>query len=84
MGASSVSRSVTGSPAAEPATAAGQPRTTPLWLNSQRPSANGAAAVEVTGMPGVAERTAASTPVAEVTAASAANPVSAQSGRSLR
>ena len=75
---------MTGSSAASPATAPGQPRISPLWLNSQRPSPNGAAAGAVTGKPVVADRTAASTAVPVVTGASAANAVSAQIGRSLR
>ncbi len=62
----------------------GQPRIRPLWLNSQRPSANGAAAVSVTGMPTVAERTAASSAPVRVAAASPANEVSDQIGRALR
>ncbi|SBT42444.1 hypothetical protein GA0070621_1513 [Micromonospora narathiwatensis] len=84
VGASSVSRSRTGSPAASGTTVSGQPRTTPLWLNNQRPSANGAAAVSCTGMPTVADRTAASTAPATVTAASSGRVVSLHSGRARR
>jgi hypothetical protein len=79
-----VSRSGTGSRAASGATECGQPRTTPLWLNSQRPSAKGAAAVSVTGIPAVADRTAASTPPDRVPAATAANEASDQIGCALR
>jgi hypothetical protein len=74
---------VTGSSAAEPATAPGQPRTSPLWLNSQRPSPNGAAAGAVTACPwwpnAPREHRGAGGD-----RASAANAVSAQIGRSLR
>ncbi|SCL56411.1 hypothetical protein GA0070617_3233 [Micromonospora yangpuensis] len=84
VGASSVSRSVTGRSPANPATESGHPRTTPLWLNNQGPSANGAAAVSSTGMPTVADRTAASTPPAVVTAANSANVVSVQNGCARR
>jgi hypothetical protein len=55
-----------------------------LWLNSQRPSANGAAALGVTGIPTVAERTAASSAVDRVAAARSANEVSDQIGDALR
>ena len=79
-----MSRSVTGSAAASPATEAGQPRITPLWLNRKRPSANGAAASAVTGMPTVADRTATSAAGADVTRARSANAASDQSGPALR
>lgn len=39
----------------------GQPRTAPLWLNSQGPEANGAAAASPSDPDSVASRTAAST-----------------------
>ena len=55
-----------------------------MWLNSHGPSANGAAAVSITGMPTVAERTAASTPPETVWAASAGSAASDQSGAALR
>jgi hypothetical protein len=55
-----------------------------LWLNSQRPSAKGAAASALTGMPTVAERTAASNAPARVLAATAANDASVHSGCPLR
>ena len=75
---------MTGSAAASAATDDGQPRTTPLWLNRKRPSANGAAAAAVTGMPTVAERTAASTAAEVVARARSANTASDQSGAALR
>jgi hypothetical protein len=80
VGASSVSRSRTGSRPAGPAIVSGQPRTTPLWLNSHGPSANGAAAVATTGMPTVADRTAASAAPATVDAARAGSDASVQIG----
>jgi hypothetical protein len=62
----------------------GQPATTPLWLNSQGPSPNGAAAVSTTGMPAVALRTAASTAPARVTRASAGSVASLHRGVARR
>jgi hypothetical protein len=55
-----------------------------LWLNSHGPWANGAAAVSVTGIPTVADRTAASTAPDRVAPASALNEGSDQMGRALR
>ena len=49
------------SPAASSAADSGQPSSRPLWLNSQRPSANGAAACSPAAVPSVADLTAAST-----------------------
>jgi hypothetical protein len=68
-----VSRSVTGSRAASVATLCGQPAILPLRLNSQRPVPNGAQAVSITGIPGVAARTAASTALLRTSRATAAN-----------
>ena len=48
-------------PASSLAADSGHPSSRPLWLNSQRPSANGAAACSPAAVPSVAERTAAST-----------------------
>ncbi len=47
--------------------------TTPLWDSSHRPCRNGATAVSSSGMPAVADRTAASTHPDEITGASDAN-----------
>ena len=62
----------------------GQPVTNPLWLNSQCPSVNGAHAVLTTGMPTVADRTAANTAPDSVATASARNELSVHSGWSCR
>ena len=58
--------------------------TRPLWESSQRPSVNGAAALSSAGMPGVAERTAATTDPARSTGATEANDASLHSGREER
>jgi len=47
-----------GSVAASAAVDAGQPLTAPLWLNSQRPWPNGAAACSPAAVPGVADQVA--------------------------
>ena len=84
VGASSVSSASTGSVDARSATDDGQPRTTPLWLNSHRSHANGAEAVSTTGMPTVAERTAASTAPEVISAASRGSAVSVHIGTARR
>ncbi|GAB3855029.1 hypothetical protein GCM10027610_087530 [Dactylosporangium cerinum] len=84
VGASRVIRSRTGSSAATPATLSGHPSTRPLWENSHGPSWNGAAADSVTGMPTVAERTAARTAPEDVAAASNGSDGSLHSGRADR
>jgi hypothetical protein len=55
-----------------------------LCDSSHRPSENGAVAVSATGMPFVADRTAASTQVEDSTGATDANDASLHSGRSDR
>jgi hypothetical protein len=55
-----------------------------LWLNSHRPSVNGAAAVSITGMPRVAARAAASTADDRVAAARAGSDASAHIGQARR
>jgi hypothetical protein len=75
---------VTGNWLASAAMLPGQPVTMPLWLNSHRPLDNGEQAISVTGMPTVAERTAASTAPLCTAPASAANEVSAQIGIARR
>jgi hypothetical protein len=52
-----------------------------LCDSSQRPDWNGAAAVSSTGIPAVAERTAASTQPDEITGATDAKDASPHSGR---
>ena len=52
---------------------AGQPSTAPLWLNSQGPDRNGAAAACPPGIPTVADRTAASIAAVRTTRARSAN-----------
>ncbi len=84
VGAASPSRSATGSVAASPATDSGQPRTTPLWLNNQSSSANGAHADSVTGIPGVPDRTAATKPPARTVSASRGSDSSVHNGAGRR
>src|SRR6266498_4080252 len=84
VGASRVTRSVTGSRSASPATESGQPTTSPLWLNNHRSSVNGGVAVSTTGMRAVADRTAARIAPAIVTAASAGRSGSVHIGRARR
>ena len=59
---------------------AGQPSSTPLWLNSQASAANGAAAASPSAIPGVADRTAASTAPDRVTRAMSGSDASPQIG----
>ena len=75
---------MTGSWLASAAMLAGQPVTIPLWLKSQRPAANGAQAMPVTGIPMVAERTAASTAPLRTAPANSANDGSFQIGMARR
>jgi hypothetical protein len=84
VGASRVSRSRGGIRQARAAALSGQPTILPLWLNSQRSKRNGAAADSVTGMPTVAERTAASTALECVAEANAGRSASVHSGRHRR
>ena len=58
----------------------GQPLTRPLWLNSQRPSVNGAQAPSPTGMPAVALRTAARTAPERTPAATSGSEASVHIG----
>jgi hypothetical protein len=58
----------------------GQPPTTPLWLNAQRPSVNGATAVSTSGIPVVPFRSAASTAPDRIERASPGSDSSAQIG----
>ena len=67
-----------------PAAESGQPSSRPLWLNSQGPWPNGAAACSPGAVPGVAERTAASTAVEVVTRATSGSDGSPQIGTPRR
>ena len=82
--ASRPSSSTGGSVAARAAVAPGHPFSRPLWLNSQRSAANGAAAASPGAVPSVAERTAASSARVRVTRARSANEASAQIGPARR
>ena len=82
--ASSPSSDPAGSVPASPAAAAGQPSSTPLWLNSQRPDAYGATAAMPGSVPVVAQRTAASTAPDDVTRATSAKDSSPQIGTPRR
>ncbi|CAM5393465.1 hypothetical protein SHIRM173S_12735 [Streptomyces hirsutus] len=62
----------------------GQPRTAPLWLNSQAPAANGAAAASPSAPARVASRTAASSAGVRTTRARSANDGSPQIGPAPR
>jgi len=62
----------------------GHPRTTPLWLNSHPSPANGAHAAVETGIPTVAERTAAIIDRVVIVGAMSRNEESVHIGRSRR
>src|ERR1035437_1708725 len=82
--ASSASTSPAGRAAASVAPVSGQPLSAPLWLNSQRSAAYGAAAVSPASVSEVASRTAASTARLLVTLARSANVGSDQIGLARR
>lgn len=73
-----------GSVAASPAALSGQPRTAPLWLNSQGPAAKGAAAASPSAPASVASRTAASSASLRTTLARSAKFRSPQTGAARR
>ena len=66
------------------AAAPGQPSSSPLWLNSQAPAPNGAAAASPSAVPAVAERTAARTAEDRVTRAMSGSDGSPQIGADRR
>ncbi len=66
-----------------PAVDSGHPSTAPLWLNSQRPCRNGAAAAGPWLVPGVALRTAASSAPALVTPATSSEGLVRPDGHGL-
>lgn len=82
--ASRASSSSAGRVRASPAREPGQPGTAPLWLNSHRPAASGAAAASASAPESVASRTAASTAPERTTRARSAKDRSAQIGPARR
>lgn len=78
------SSSAAGSVCASGARVPGQPLTAPLWLNSQGPEANGAAAASPSAPASVASRTAASIAPLLTTRARSAKERSAQMGPGRR
>src|SRR3989442_1665108 len=82
--ASSPSSESAGNVAASPAADRGHPSSTPLWLNSHGPDANGATEAVLSSVPAVAQRTAASSAPALVTRATSAKDSSPQMGTERR
>lgn len=82
--ASRDNRSTGGSRWASAASVWGQPVTAPLWLNSQGPVANGAAAASPSAPANVASRTAASSAPVRTTRARSAKDWSPQMGTARR
>ena len=62
----------------------GKPRTTPLWLKIRAPSRNGAQACTETGIPTVADRTAATNAVLRTPVARSRNDASVHIGTAWR
>src|SRR5712691_4795581 len=82
--ASNPSSESAGRVAASPAADRGHPSSTPLWLNSHGPDANGATEAVPRSVPAVAQRTAASSAPAVVTRATSAKDSSPQMGTERR
>src|SRR6185437_7422674 len=83
-GGGPLSRPAAPRPPASGTAAAGQPFSSPLWLNSQGPAPKGAAAASPSAVPSVAERTAARTAPERVTRARSGSVRSPQIGTARR